>query len=69
MKIILLESQVLKLQKRIKDENQKNQFSLYGLVSGNTTPSKENTTGTNSIECKNNHTISSNRFSQNTHHK
>lgn len=69
MKIILNTPQVLRLLKRIQDENPNTQISLYGLASEITRQILDNPTGTTSNEFEKNYTISSNRFSRNNHVK
>jgi hypothetical protein len=69
MKIILNTPQVLRLLKRIQDENPNTQISLYGLASEITQQILDNPTGTTSNEFEKNYTISSNRFSRNNHLK
>lgn len=68
MKIILNTPQVLRLLKLIQDENPDTQISLYRLAL-EITKILDKSTGTTKDECKNNHTISSNRFSRNNHLK
>ena len=67
MKIILNTPQVLRLLKRIQDENPDTQVSLYGLASEITQQILDNPTGTTSNKFEKNYTISSNRFSRNNH--
>ncbi len=69
MKIILNTPQVLRLLKRIQDENPNTQISLYGLASEITQQILDNPTGTTSNEFEKNYTISSNTISQNRHPK
>lgn len=69
MKIILNTPQVLRLLKRIQEENPATQISLYGLASEITQQLLDNSTGTTINECNKNHTISSNRISRNNHLK
>ncbi len=69
MKIILNTPQVLRLLKRIQDENPNTQISLYGLASEITQQILDNPTGTTSNVFEKNYTISSNRFSRNNHLK
>lgn len=69
MKIILNTPQVLRLLKRIQDENPNTQISLYGLASEITQQILDNPTGTTNNEFEKNYTISSNRFSRNNHLK
>ena len=69
MKIILNTPQVLRLLKRIQDENPNTQISLYRLASEITQQILDNPTGTTSNEFEKNYTISSNRFSRNNHLK
>jgi hypothetical protein len=69
MKIILNTPQVLRLLKRIQDENPDTQVSLYGLASEITQQILDNPTGTTSNKFEKNYTISSTNISQNHHHK
>ena len=69
MKIILNTPQVLRLLKRIQDENPNTQISLYGLASEITQQILDNPTGTTSNKFEKNYTISGNKISQKHHPK
>lgn len=67
MKIILNTPQVLRLLKRIQNENPDTQISLYGLASEITQQILDNPTGTTSNKFEKNYTLSSNKISPNNH--
>ena len=65
MKIILNTPQVLRLLKRIQDENPDTEISLYGLASEITQQILDNPTGTTSNKFEKNYTLVGNKFSHN----
>jgi|688.fasta_scaffold193900_2 hypothetical protein len=65
MKIILNTPQVLRLLKRIQDENPNTQISLYGLASEITQQILDNPTGTTSNKFEKNYTLVGNKISHN----
>ena len=69
MKIILNTPQVLRLLKRIQDENPDTQVSLYGLASEITQQILDNPTGTTSNKFEKNYKLVGNKFSHNHYPK